>query len=68
MPVFALSFAPLPWYAANLVIKVVSAAEFAGEMGPIKHYVKPQAITGRAGFCPARMYSERRPRLKGAGW
>ncbi len=39
-------------------INVVSAAEFAGEMGPIKHYVKPRAIAGRAGLCPSRYQSD----------
>ena len=33
-------------------INVVSAAEFAGEMGPIEHYPKARAITGRAGLVP----------------
>jgi transposase len=35
-------------------INVVSAAEFAGEMGPIERYTKARAITGRAGLFPAR--------------
>jgi len=35
-------------------IKVVSAADFAGEMGPIEHYANPKAITGRAGLRPSR--------------
>jgi transposase len=39
-------------------INVVSAAEFAGEMGPIKHYVKPTAIAGRAGLRPSRYQSD----------
>jgi transposase len=39
-------------------INVVSAAEFAGEMGPIEHYVKPRAIGGRAGLCPSRYQSD----------
>jgi transposase len=39
-------------------INVVSAAEFAGEMGPIKHYVKARAITGRAGLFPSRYQSD----------
>jgi transposase len=39
-------------------INVVSAAEFAGEMGPIKHYPKPRAITGRAGLYPSRHQSD----------
>jgi transposase len=39
-------------------INVVSAAEFAGEMGPIKHYVKARSITGRAGLYPSRYQSD----------
>ena len=39
-------------------INVVSAAEFAGEMGPIEHYVKARAITGRAGLFPSRYQSD----------
>ena len=39
-------------------INVVSAAEFAGEMGPIEHYVKARAISGRAGLYPSRYQSD----------
>jgi transposase len=39
-------------------INVVSAAEFAGEMGPIEHYVKARAITARAGLFPSRYQSD----------
>ena len=39
-------------------INVVSAAEFAGEMGPIKHYRSSRAITGRAGMYPSRYQSD----------
>ena len=39
-------------------INVVSAAEFAGEMGPIQHYAKPRAISGRAGLYPSRHQSD----------
>jgi transposase len=39
-------------------INVVSAAELAGEMGPIKHYRSCRAITGRAGLYPARHQSD----------
>jgi transposase len=35
-------------------INVVSAADFAGEMGPIEHYINARAITGRAGLRPSR--------------
>jgi transposase len=39
-------------------INVVSAADLAGEMGPISHYADPNAITGRAGLVPARYQSD----------
>ena len=39
-------------------VNVVSAAEFAGEMGPITHYANAKAITGRAGLFPARYQSD----------
>ena len=39
-------------------INVVSAAEYAGEMGPIGHYPTSRAITGRAGLYPARYQSD----------
>lgn len=47
-------------------ISVVSAAEFAGEMGPIRHYVKASAVTGRAGLFPSRHQSDRVDRCDGA--
>jgi transposase len=40
-------------------INVVSAADFAGEMGPIEHYANAKCITGRAGMRPARYQSDR---------
>jgi transposase len=40
-------------------IHVVSAADFAGEAGPIEHYPNAKAITGRAGLRPARYQSDR---------
>ena len=40
-------------------INVVSAAEFAGELGPIAHYAAANHITGRAGLCPSRSQSDR---------
>lgn len=40
-------------------INVVSAADFAGEMGPIAGYANPNAITGRAGLFPSRYQSDR---------
>jgi transposase len=39
-------------------INVVSAAEFAGEMGPIENYPHDGAITGRAGLYPSRSQSD----------
>jgi len=39
-------------------INVVSAADFAGEMGPLEHYANPKAITGRAGLRPSRYQSD----------
>jgi transposase len=46
-------------------INVVSAAEFAGEMGPIRHYANSRAITGRAGLFPSRYQSDRVDRSDG---
>src|SRR5262245_5442556 len=40
-------------------INGVSAAEYAGEMGPIGHYANSRAITGRAGLFPSRYQSDR---------
>ena len=40
-------------------INVVSAAELAGEMGPIAHYAGAKAITGRAGLFPSRYQSDK---------
>jgi hypothetical protein len=39
-------------------INVVTAAEFAGEMGPIANTPNDNAITGRAGIYPARYQSD----------
>src|SRR5204862_2343122 len=39
-------------------INVVSAADFAGEMGPITHYANARDITGRAGLRPSRYQSD----------
>jgi transposase len=39
-------------------LNVVSAAEFAAEMGPIGHYAHAKNITGRAGLRPARYQSD----------
>lgn len=46
-------------------INVISAADFAGEMGPIEHYASPRAITGRAGLFPSRYQSDRVDRSNG---
>ncbi len=40
-------------------INVVSAGEFAGEMGPIENYPSDEAITGRAGLFPSRYQSDK---------
>ena len=40
-------------------MNVVSAAEFAGEMGPIANSPSDTAITGRAGLYPSRYHSDR---------
>jgi len=47
-------------------INVVSAADLAGEMGPIHHYANANAITGRAGHFPARHQSDQVDRPDGA--
>lgn len=39
-------------------INVVSAADFAGEMGPMEHYANSKCITGRAGLRPSRYQSD----------
>jgi transposase len=39
-------------------VNVVSAAEFAGAMGPIEVYATARAITGRAGLYPSRYQSD----------
>ena len=39
-------------------INVVSAADFAGEAGPIEHYANAKSITGRAGLRPSRYQSD----------
>ena len=40
-------------------IHVISAAELAGEMGPIEHYASDRAIKGRAGLFPSRHQSDK---------
>lgn len=39
-------------------VNVVSAAEYAAEMGPIGNYANPRCITGRAGLYPSRYQSD----------
>ncbi len=39
-------------------INVVSAADYAGEAGPMEHYANPKSITGRAGLRPSRYQSD----------
>src|SRR5581483_4686925 len=46
-------------------INVVSAADFAGEAGPMEHYLNAKSITGRAGLRPARYQSEQVDRANG---
>jgi transposase len=54
----ALSVTPYVLLLGIVGINVVSAAEFAGEMGPIDRYTKARAITGRAGLFPSRYQSD----------
>jgi transposase len=49
---------PYLWLLTLPGINVVSAAELAGEMGPIEHYANANAITGRAGLFPVRSQSD----------
>jgi transposase len=46
-------------------VNVVSAADFAGEMGPIEHYANAKAITGRAGLRPSRYQSDQVDKANG---
>jgi transposase len=46
-------------------VNVVSAAHFAGEMGPMSNYANSRAITGRAGLFPARYQSDKTDRADG---
>ncbi len=39
-------------------VNVVSAGEYAAEMGPITHYANARCITGRAGLYPSRHQSD----------
>ena len=53
-----LASAPYVLLLSIVGINVVSAAELAGEMGPIERYPKARAITGRAGLFPSRYQSD----------
>ncbi len=46
-------------------INVVSAAELAGEMGPMSRYANANAITGRSGLYPSRYQSDQTDRDSG---
>ena len=46
-------------------INVVSAADLAAEMGPIKRYANANAITGRSGLYPSRYQSDQTDRNSG---
>jgi transposase len=46
-------------------VNVVSAADFAGEMGPITNYANARCITGRAGLRPSRYQSDQVDRPNG---
>ncbi|HWY87533.1 MAG TPA: transposase [Gemmataceae bacterium] len=46
-------------------INIVSAADFAGEMGPIEHYANAKSITGRAGLRPSRYQSDQVDKANG---
>ena len=46
-------------------INVVSAAELAGEMGPMARYANANAITGRSGLYPSRYQSDETDRDSG---
>jgi transposase len=46
-------------------INVVSAADFAGEAGPMEHYANSKSITGRSGLRPSRYQSDQVDRANG---
>jgi transposase len=46
-------------------VNVVSAADFAAEMGPIEHYANARTISGRAGLRPSRYQSDQVDRPNG---
>jgi transposase len=61
----ALTLTPYLLLLSIVGINVVSAAEFAGEMGPIERYAGARAITGRAGLFPSRYQSDEVDRRDG---
>jgi transposase len=52
--------AQTPWILllSHPGINIISAAELAGETGPIEFYASAKAITGRAGLFPSRYQSD----------
>lgn len=46
-------------------INVVSAGDFAGEAGPMEHYINSKAITGRSGLRPSRYQSDQVDKANG---
>jgi transposase len=46
-------------------VNVVSAADFAAEMGPIEHHADARALTGRAGLRPSRHQSDQVDKASG---
>ena len=46
-------------------INVVSAADYAGEMGPMEHYASARCINGRSGLRPCRYQSDQVDRSNG---
>jgi transposase len=46
-------------------INVVSAADLAGELGPIEHYANHKTINGRAGLRPSRYQSDQVDKANG---
>jgi transposase len=46
-------------------INVVSPADFAGEAGPMEHYLNAKSITGRAGLRPSRYQSDQVDKANG---
>ncbi len=46
-------------------INVVSAADFAGEAGPVEHYANAKCVTGRAGLRPSRYQGDQVDKANG---